>query len=248
MTIEPIFKVFDEEAHIYPIGDIHLGSPQFNADRFNKLLEVIESDGKAAVILNGDLIENKNKYSQANSVMEQEMMPQKQAEKIVEFLTPIKDKIIGLTGGNHEFACEKQTGIDLNFWIASALDAPYRKNFAMYDLFVNDGVEHRLLSIHGTGGGSTVGAGLNRLDRFSAGFEDVDIFIMGHTHTPAISERTRYFFDGGDVVERKVKLYVHPSFMDYGGYAARGMLCPSGSMYFMIDLGYESLFKEVNLG
>lgn len=247
---EAIRVLCDSNTHIYPIGDVHLGSKGFMGDEFQRIIDTIIDDSSAKVILNGDLIENKNKYSQGNSMFEQSMSPQEQAEAIVEMLMPIKEKIVCGTTGNHENGCKKHTNIDITYWIASSLGVPYRENMCVVDWELQDTERniktYRSINTHGSGGGMLIGNGLNRIDRWANSFSGVDLFICGHTHTPLTGGRTRYEFTRGKVEPREIKYLVHPAFLDYGGYALRGMLCPSAFTYMRVNMDMNSIkFEEV---
>ena len=248
--LQPITILVGDTTNIYFLGDIHLGSKAFRGDDFQRILDAIIDDPNAKVVLNGDLIENKNKYSQGNSVMEQTMTPQEQAEAIVEMLMPIKDKIVCSTSGNHEWGCEKHTGIDLSYWIANSLGCEYRKNACIIKWKLMDAErntkEWTTVNTHGSGGGMMIGNGLNRIDRWANSWDGVDLFAMGHTHTPLTGGRSRMEFNGSTYVPRDVKYLVHPSFMDYGGYALRGMLCPSAYTFMRVKMNMNELkFEEV---
>lgn len=240
----------DDSVNVYYIGDVHLGSKGFRADDFQRILDIIIDDSKAKIVLNGDLIENKNKYSQANSMMEQTMTPQEQAEAIVEMLSPLKDKIVASTGGNHEFGCEKHSGIDLAYWLADSLGAEYRKNACIISFELQDAERNikkwTAVNTHGSGGGMMIGNGLNRIDRWANSWSGIDLFAMGHTHTPLTGGRTRMERCDNSFTPREVKYLVHPSFMDYGGYALRGMLCPSSYTFMRVNMNMERItFEEV---
>jgi DNA polymerase II small subunit/DNA polymerase delta subunit B len=55
-----------EQTHItlYPIADVHLGSAECLEREFAQYLKRIEADENAAVVLAGDLIEQRNKIKQ----------------------------------------------------------------------------------------------------------------------------------------------------------------------------------------
>lgn len=103
----------------------------------------------------------------------------------------------------------------------------------------------RVWATHGQGGGSTIGAPLNKLQRLAGGYEGVDAFFMGHYHQSATAKMSKLAWVGGEkggtprLVQRNVVLAVTGSFMrgylqghriggEPGGtYVERGLMQPN---------------------
>lgn len=117
-------KKFDLESrssifNIYPIGDCHIGAPNFAKERLQKYIRLIKADkNQKAAFLLGDLLDlillrDLKRYTAAN--LDDETLTGKpkqirknlsnlavnQAKKAIKILEPIKDIILGSVKGNH---------------------------------------------------------------------------------------------------------------------------------------------------
>ena len=90
---------------------------------------------------------------------------------------------------------------------------------------------------HGTGGGRKEGGKINRLVDLSA-IVDADIYLMGHTHMPAIVRESFYRVSGSNSSVALVdKLFVNTaSSLDYGGYGDAQGYKPSSKISPVIYL------------
>lgn len=106
-------------------------------------------------------------------------------------LKPFKSRIIGLLSGNHymEFI-EKHRGEETkthsDAWLARKLGTEYLGVMAAITLTLLDsrkrmGADVRIVAHHGTGGATTVGGSLNRVQRFLSGWH-ADVALMGDDH------------------------------------------------------------------
>ena len=98
---EMIAHRFNSDIVIYPISDVHLGSLEHNEEEWKKFVEMIKDDPKAYIILAGDLMNNTTRSSVSN-IFDEVMRPRTQKKKLIEYLTPIKDRILCAVSGNHE--------------------------------------------------------------------------------------------------------------------------------------------------
>lgn len=201
------------------IGDVHLGSPQFDKPRFLAQLSYCLKNG-VYVHLMGDLIEMATRSSIGAGVYEQETIGQSQFEQMVEWLKPLAKKglITGLLAGNHERRVYDATGIDISKAFARELDVPYLAD-ACWNVFSVGSQRYTMYSLHGRTGARFDGTALLALERISASFT-ADIVAMGHCHKAANSSVISQRVVNGRVKEFKKHLVISGSYLKYdGGYA-----------------------------
>lgn len=172
-----------EELLVFPIGDVHVGSPHFVESVLTKQLKKIDRNReRSRILLMGDLIECAIKGSPGSAVFEQTMTPEQQIEKIIEYFEPYKDLIDGVVIGNHEMRAHKETGIDLMKYFCRALGI--EDKYLGYQGVVGFSWNGRcyLFSMwHGHGGGSSVGGAMAKVKRQQQSIF-ADVYLMGHFH------------------------------------------------------------------
>lgn len=214
-----ITKPNEDYAEVVFIGDIHLGSPQFDKKRFESMLDYCIKNN-LYVFLMGDLLEIGTKGSIGAGVYEQEYNGQSQYEKMVDYLKPLADKklILGLLSGNHEERVYKDTGIDITKAMSRELKVKYLAN-ACWNYFRVGKQTYSMYSLHGRTGSKFDGTALLALERISASFF-CDLIVMGHTHKCINSIVVNQMVRNGVVVEHKKHLLITGSYVKYdGGYA-----------------------------
>ena len=231
--------------HIYPIGDLHIGSGHTELKELKALLNIIEQDANGFVILNGDLINNALKNS-VSDVYEERLNPERQIEMLVELFKPIAHKILSVTTGNHETRTWKIAGIDIlkNFCYRLGIEDLY--NPVSNVVFVSFGKsrdrEHirntfNIYHTHGRGGGSTVGAKANRLHKLSQ-IITANLYTHSHTHTPMIYKEDYYLTNNSNKgVSKASRLFVNTNaYEGFGGYGEVLGLRPSNNEYVVIKV------------
>lgn len=237
---EMIVKQFDNEITIYPISDVHLGSLEHNSNEWNKFIEKIKNEPNSYIILNGDLINNATRSSVSN-VFEDVMRPRDQKTKMIEYLAPIKDKILCAVSGNHERRSGKDADNDPMYDIMCKLDLEdfYRQNTAFLKIQLGSkkeierrqGTTYTIVVTHGTGGGIYTGASVNRNERFGYTIDNLDCLIVGHTHKGTVSKPNKIVIDPRNnlVLFKPFTVVSTQSWLNYGGYAMQKMLLPAST-------------------
>lgn len=193
-------------------SDLHIGSTKCDYDEIIRRVKLVEEDPNKYCVILGDVVNNTTKTS-VGDVYEEPVSPMNQIKKAVDIFRPIKDKILGVTTGNHERRTYKQDGIDLGYFFCRELGIEDCYDYAGVVIFVRfgkkkrradynlkaDGTRHTnrergthsgkitysMYITHGDGGcGRTVGGKMNALSR-RGDMIDTDIVVMGHTHLPA---------------------------------------------------------------
>ena len=229
---------------IIPIFDVHLGNPDCMEIEFVKFIKDLEKKENTYIVIGGDLLENGTRNSVGDSVFEQTMPPAQQKLEMANILKPVASKILCLVEGNHE----RRSSRDANCWpifdIACMLGIEhlYRRHIAFVEIQLgnttcktgtkNTGFyrpNYMIAVIHGSGGGTYSGSGLNRLERFGNYIDGIDALIAGHIHKPLSSQPGKLRIDRHNkkVEQIKFKVVSSTSWLKYGGYAIDGMYGPS---------------------
>ncbi len=126
-----------------------------------------------------------------------------------------KGKWLGLLEGHHYHNFLNGTTTDQ--YLAGLLDTKFLGSCTMIELHFADQSRRVKGSMviwahHGVGGGTTIGAPLNKLEKIANQF-DADIFLMGHVHKKAGAPITRIRKVGMKIVEREMRLVITGSFL-----------------------------------
>lgn len=183
-----------DELVIFPIGDLHIGSPHFEKKVLEKQLKEIDKTPNARIILMGDLAEMSTKTSVGAGVYEQDQNGQQQMMTAKELLYPYRKLIDCIVGGNHEERIRKDSGFDLTLYFAQLMGL--EDKYAEYQGVVKYTINQRTFNVsvwHGSGGGSSGGA-MNRLQK-QASTVLADIYLMGHVHQRQASSKQVFIPD-----------------------------------------------------
>lgn len=110
--------------NLYPIGDLHYGSPQCEVGYLRSVVDVIRGDKFGWWVGMGDLMENAIIGSKGDTYT-QTRTPREQISDITKILKPIKGRGLFLIGGNHEQRTTRLVGISPDELIAYNLDVPF---------------------------------------------------------------------------------------------------------------------------
>lgn len=229
---------------ILPIADVHFGDKDCNLDRVKEVINKVKTNKNCYCVLNGDLINNATKHS-VSDVYSAPIPPSVQLRMITELLEPIKDKILCVTSGNHEFRTYKDDAIDLTEILCRDLGIGDRYANESALVFLRFGklsngtketknkgkvreVCYTLFVTHGCGGGSSAGGKVNRVEHLKS-IVDADIYIHSHTHLPAVFKEGYFRTDTRNSTVALVdKLFVNTtSYLNYGGYGDRYNFAPN---------------------
>ena len=225
------------QLEIHPFADEHIGDEHCDIKRLLDRIEYVKNTENAYCIMNGDILDNATKTSVGDVYM-QEFNPMEQLRKATELFSPIKDKILCITHGNHENRTYKNEGINLSQLIANQLGLSDKYSPTSAVLFVRFGggsshihgrkICYTIYTLHGSGGGRKEGAKAIRLADM-ASIIDADIYIHSHTHLPMIMKQGFHRIDTSNSAVALVdKLFVNTAAnLKYGGYGEAGEFKPS---------------------
>ena len=244
-------RSFEQEITVCPLGDIHI-EHDCDIKRLEKDLEEIEKNGYYTLLI-GDIFDvgflNNIKDLKAHGDLNTAM------EATKRLLNPIKDRILGMVDGNHDIRVSKAIGFDIIRELASDLNIPYSSGQAILDLHIgNRGKNKRvgryaysIALIHGWGGGRTAGAKANKITQFADMWEGIDLFVMGHVHSPMSMPSARYIFDSrtGSFRMREIRSIVLGAYQNYTLYAEQIALKPSPTLKYLIKLASNEKNIEI---
>lgn len=234
-----------ENVRIIPLADLHIGDGQCNKKLINDLIEDVKIHDNTYCILGGDLM-NTALTTSVSDTYGETIPPMDQIKRCIELFEPIKEKILAVVGGNHESRTYKTSGINITALMCGQLGIldRYSDNTIMLFVYVgrhqHSATRQQCYSFyitHGSGGGRKWGGKINRLVDYS-NIVDTDIYICGHTHSPAIV-RQQFFraIHGNGTVSIVDKLFVNTaSSLDYGGYGDVFGYTPGSNKYPVIIL------------
>ena len=235
---EMVLHEFNEPITIFPISDVHFGALEHLTSEWSSFCKMVEQTPNAYVILGGDLVNNSVRTCSFVNPFDEVVRPREQKKRMVEYLSPIKDKILCAVSGNHEARSVKDDDIDITYDIMTKLDIEhlYRPNMCFMKVSLghrkNDNTpiqSYTFAVTHGAGGGIFTGATVNRNERFGNVIEGLDCLIVGHTHKGTVTKPSKIVIDrkNNKVSMNHYTVISMTSWLNYGGYALRKMLLPS---------------------
>lgn len=244
-----IVKTFPnrEDLTIIPISDVHLGAEECNVKAWEKFCKELLQKPNTYIVILGDMINNATKTSVSN-VYAETMRPREQKAKMVEYLTPIKDRILALIGGNHEHRTIKDADQDIMYDIAVKLDIEdrYREDMAFLKVRIGDNRKgagddnptYTFACVHGSGSSIYASASASRAERFGMAIDGTDFLVVGHVHKPMSVPIAKMVVDQGrnKVSIKQFRLVVATSWLNYSEYAVRKLLTPTAFMLQEIRL------------
>ena len=173
--------------NVYAIGDVHVGSPQFDERSIRKKIQIIHDDPYGVACLCGDLGDYGLKNAKTN-VYQATMQPWQQQEFIYQLFLPILDKIAACVPGNHEERITREVGTCPMYDLCVRWGIPevYRENMAITKYMFGN-IDGRRSKHNAFIGITTHGSTRARHKKFIACFDGIDFAISGHTHTPEYS-------------------------------------------------------------
>ncbi len=236
-----------KELLLPPTADAHYGNPMFSKPHFMRHIKTIKDTHNMFTVLTGDLCESAIKSSKGD-LFTQVGTPQDQRDQMIEWLYPIRKKILGMVSGNHEDRIYKDAGVDICKDIAVALGIPYRPEGLLIKISFGSGNEghpekpytYFIYFTHGYGGARTKSSKAVKVER-TATWIHADCYIMSHdhvvnaapdvyllpdprTHKEMIGKRE---FDVGRIKAHRKILVKANAFLKWGGYAERLGFPPS---------------------
>ena len=206
---------------VYAIGDVHVGSEQFNEDAVRQKVQIIADDPLGCVCLCGDLGDYGLKNSKTN-VYKATMQPKEQQDYIYELFRPIKDKVAAAVPGNHEERITREVGLCplYDLCVLWGIQDKYRENVAITKYAFGSYKKDQQNIFVGV---TTHGTTRNKHRKFMGGIDNADFSVSGHTHSPEYSPAGRIRIDRISGTARHVpyKEIVVDANLTLGGYGLK---------------------------
>lgn len=242
--IKHVLDCGGEPITITPLADLHIGDPHCDEKLVQVLIDKIKDTPNRYTVLAGDLMNTAIIGSKSDTYHER-LTPSEQLERAADLLEPIKDKILAIVPGNHEERISRTAGSDMTRLLARELGLldRYSDTTALVILRFGRSTSHcvpltySLYVCHGHGGGRRAGGKINALQDMGP-IVDADVYIMGHTHLPAVFSQTAYrLVPQKGLAVRHEQFFVNAaSALTYGGYGRRGGYQPASNRYPVITL------------
>lgn len=216
-----------EEVELLHLTDVQFGHVECRVHRVKEYIAWVLSKPNRFVLLGGDLIDASTVLS-PGSPWENIAEPQSQVFKFCELFTPLRARIIGYVGGNHERRGLKTFG-DLGLLIASLLQVPYSDGKQFIDVHFGKHAPFKVSLWHGGGASRTAGAKMQMLHRFMQE-GDSQVYLVGHLHDAMVKFDWRTTRKPGrnDIHMTKICGAMSSSFLShFGTYAEVKGLSPS---------------------
>lgn len=212
--------------NVYPIGDVHVGSAEFDERQWETWVTHVLNDPYGYIVITGDMLNCAFKNSKSD-VYADILSPQEQKEWLIEHLQPVKHRILGMCSGNHVQRATRELGYYPMYDIARELGIKnvYRENLMV--IKVNYGRRNaerqHCCCICGHHGSTK-----NKLEKFELAVDNIDLFVTGHTHDPMFKSPAKICVDlhNENIIIRTFRSIVVNSFLKYGGYGVEKMYLP----------------------
>lgn len=215
-------------AYLLPVSDMHVGDPNFDAEKFFRYRKWIEDTPNAYVILNGDILNTAIKSS-VSDIYAETVSPKEALNTAERIFTPIKDRILCVVSGNHERRVYKDVGLDVSEVLAHKLGVYYAGDEAYLKIKLGSKRGHQtngksviytVYVTHGFGAGRTIGSKVNSLHKLSE-IVLADCYIFSHVHTMTAHQDIYKVPDirANKLIDVKRTFVSSGSFLKRGGYA-----------------------------
>jgi hypothetical protein len=215
-TFDP--KKYKKGIEIIHITDVQFGHLSCNVQKFIEYRDWILSEPNRFVFFGGDMVDAATAISVA-SPYENTEEPQGQVFRFCELANPLRHRIIGYVGGNHERRSAKTFG-DLGHLIATLLRVPYSSGKQFVDINYGEHKPFKNSLWHGGSGSRTKGAKAQMLHRFMTQ-GDSQVYWVGHLHDVLMvgDVRERRGADGTIALEKFAGVMSSSFLEHYGTYA-----------------------------
>lgn len=227
-------KEYPNNIELLMLTDVQFGHVMCQEDRFIEFRDWVLKKPNRFVLFGGDMVDAAHAFSVGSSY-ENKFEPQAQVFRFVELAMPLRHRILGFVGGNHERRTAKMFG-DLGRLLATFLRVPYSSGKQLIDIHYGDHKPFKISLWHGGTGSRTKGAKAQMLHRFMAQ-GDSNLYLVGHLHDVVLLFDWRERRHKNRIILEKFAGVMSSSFLEYWGtYAEVAGLAPSDTMMARIIL------------
>jgi hypothetical protein len=161
------------------LTDLQFGHVECRLHRILEYRDWVLSKPNRFVLFGGDMIDASTVLSPGEP-WENICGPQRQVYKFIELMAPLRARILGYVGGNHERRGMRTFG-DLGILLATLLQVPYSSGQQLIDIHFGQHKPFKINLWHGGGASRTKGAKAQMLARFME-TGDAQLYLVGHLH------------------------------------------------------------------
>lgn len=184
---------FDPNAYktveLLHITDTQFGHVECQVDRIIEYRDWVLSKPNRFVLFGGDMVDAWTILS-PGTAFENIAEPQSQVYKFVEMMAPLRGRILGYVGGNHERRGVKTFG-DLGVLIAMLMQVPYSNGRQLIDIHFGSHKPFQIDLWHGRGAGRTDGSKVQMLSTYVKDHPGSDLYLAGHLHDCFVFQKYR---------------------------------------------------------
>jgi hypothetical protein len=175
---------FDPAEHktieLLHITDVQFGHVECKVDRVKEYRDWVLSKPNRFVLFGGDMIDAANVLSPGQP-WDNLCGPQSQVYQFCELMAPLRARILGYVGGNHERRGLKTFG-DIGLMIAYLLKIPYSSGQQLIDVHFGKHKPFKVHLYHGRGAARTKGAKVMMLHQLMKDYPGSQLYLVGHLH------------------------------------------------------------------
>lgn len=229
-----------QSVQIFLCSDMHCGSAEFDERKWKAMEDLLLQDGNY-VIFAGDQMEYATRSSKSDCYS-QRLRPAAQKRWWIEHLQRdgIKDKVLCIVDGNHEFNRASKDADDFPLYdiaLALGISDRYRSEGAFIDIGVGDGGHGKGKQIHYVGRVQHQAQNLANFGTADA-YDGIDFFASGHTHKAMDKPLCKLVYDTSNktVREKCIENINCGHFLVFGGYGERGGMRPTSPKLYSLIL------------
>ena len=228
-----------DQIEILHLTDTQFGQLKCNVKKLVEYRDWVLSVPNRFVVFGGDMIDAATVASPGEP-WDNFCSPQRQVYKFCELLAPMRHRILGYVGGNHEARSMRFFG-NLGILISSLLQIPYSSGQQFVNIVYGKHKPFKVFLWHGSGSARTAGARMQKLYYAMKELSgNAHATLLGHYHDAMIKASTwrDHDYEKNRVVDKKIFGAISSSFLDYfGTYAEAAGLSPSSLIMARIILG-----------
>jgi len=161
------------------LSDVQYGHVNCNVDKFVEYRDWILSKPNRYCFFGGDMVDAW-RIGSPGTGYDNFFSPETQFYKFCELAAPLRQRVLGFVGGNHERR-GLAGGFDLGSLIATALRLPYSAGGQAVALTYGEHKPFRAYLWHGRGSARTAGARVN-MTLAAVPNDDAQVYFSGHIH------------------------------------------------------------------
>lgn len=163
------------------VTDVQFGHVECRYHRVTEYRDWVLSKPNRFMLWGGDMLDAYAAWS-PGSAWENLFNPQSQVFRFVEAWAPVRHRILGFVGGNHERRAIPAFG-DLGILIASLLQVPYSAGQQFIDIHYGKHAPFKTHLWHGRGAARTDGGKMQMLTNWMKEYPGSQLYLVGHLHS-----------------------------------------------------------------